>query len=245
MPSRKRNKGKERKAKKEEQKSKERVWQSWAFGECKHGKNVLTTEGHPVTKYIDLFCSGESLYDRRTDMLQYPEVYNNASYRKMASDILVSMGTNFLRTDCNVNACKELARAILVLENYNEADSIDSASMNRVVATKIRELWCETITSKRDILKFFSKRIACSCLKDMYSHARQNIPKLGECFWCDEIEERSSLMVCGRCRISHYCSRECQINGWRKHKPICDHYTRAHKKHKRAAESCAYLTMLI
>ena len=63
----------------------------------------------------------------------------------------------------------------------------------------------------RDLLKFFSKRTTCSCLKNMYSEARKNMPKMGKCSYCDGVKERRLLSVCSKCRINQYCSRECQV----------------------------------
>jgi hypothetical protein len=27
--------------------------------------------------------------------------------------------------------------------------------------------------------------------------------------------------VCGACRVAHYCSRACQAQHWKQHKPVC------------------------
>ena len=33
--------------------------------------------------------------------------------------------------------------------------------------------------------------------------------------------ERSSVRVCSKCRLAHYCSRQCQIDDWPVHKNDC------------------------
>ena len=76
----------------------------------------------------------------------------------------------------------------------------------------------------RDLLKLYSKRITCSCLKKMYSNARKALPKVGSCGSCDKVMERSSLMVCSKCRVHQYCCKECQVAIWPKHKIICELY---------------------
>ena len=75
-----------------------------------------------------------------------------------------------------------------------------------------------------DALKFFRKRTSCSCLKDMHLEARKTLPKTGICYHCKERKERTLLMVCSRCRITQYCSRECQIADWSRHKVYCDEW---------------------
>ena len=79
----------------------------------------------------------------------------------------------------------------------------------------------------RDLLKLYSKRITCSCLKKMYSEARKTLPKVGSCESCAKVMERSSLMVCSKCRVHQYCCRECQVTAWPKNKNSCDDFVSA------------------
>ena len=36
-----------------------------------------------------------------------------------------------------------------------------------------------------------------------------------------ELEAPSAMKACGRCRLVAYCSRECQVAHWKKHKGSC------------------------
>ena len=98
----------------------------------------------------------------------------------------------------------------------------------RVVESKARDL-LRGSDNMRDVLKFYRKRVACSCLKDIHLEARKTLPKLGVCFCCESVKERALLMVCSRCRYSQYCSRKCQIADWPKHKRTYDTCFRVHK----------------
>ena len=40
------------------------------------------------------------------------------------------------------------------------------------------------------------------------------------CYNCNK--EGTNYSKCSRCKIAHYCSKECQINSWFKHKYICN-----------------------
>lgn len=40
-----------------------------------------------------------------------------------------------------------------------------------------------------------------------------------ECAYCGKIDEK--VKICGGCRSSLYCSRECQTKDWPRHKEIC------------------------
>ena len=253
MPSRKRNKGKERKARKaeleverikivmNERAEVHKIWTGYVRGvdedgqvisQCNHGRGYLFIPdvNHPVTSFLDDFFIGEEKTFYSTFQPQYKQVWENDSYRKLAINILISFGTNLLLKK-RTGGPNDVAQVILVLENYAEND-INAALRNRVACAKLRDLiGGERSTTKRDVLKFFRKRISCSCLKRMHLDARKSSLKLGKCSHCEEVKERALLMVCSRCRINQYCSRVCQIADWPRHKcEECYDYVRAHKQ---------------
>ena len=255
MTSRKRNKGRDRKAKKAaleaeqaalevERMERERGivrnrWKSWARGvdlnvqsvECNHGIDLMIPDdnNHPVTIFIDDFCMhiannanmhmGQYLRDTFTT---HQEVWNNESYREMAMNILIRMGTNFMLNNDNEGP-RDVAKAIVALENYDGSGDLTSSVLyNRVAAVKVRDINGGDSSAKRDMLKFFRKRINCKCLKVMHLEARKTLPKLGMCDHCGDSRERALLMVCSRCTIAQYCSRNCQVADWSsRHKGYC------------------------
>jgi len=244
--SRKRNKGKDRKAKKEESKRIEMYndWQSWARGkskkiygvtlgleleipQCNHGLiAILPEESHPVSRFItDFFYSDNA--DFITIFRRHPEVQNDVNYQKMAAEIFIRIETNGLIEDNATGV--NVAKAIIILENYGKTGEYVSTVTSRSVALKIRNQ-SGTINSRRDLLKFYRKRITCSCLKKMHIEARKTLPKIGICDHCEEVKERTLLMVCSRCMICQYCSRKCQVAASPKHRVLCDMFAETHKK---------------
>ena len=240
MPSRKRNKGRDRKAKKAEveaeriEREKEKVstvWKQGAGGEDKTGRKVVlcnhgctlmipNDNDHPVCSFMDTFhinaANQLDVVDNLSDTFKkHPQFWNSESFRAMAINVFVRIGTNMF-FDKRTSSLGFIAQAIVVLENYNGSGYIESTYNFRVVATKFRDLLGSS--SLRDELKFFRKRISCSCLKDMHLKMRKSCPKTGQCFGCDRTTERALLMVCSRCRISQYCSRRCQVEHWPIHK---------------------------
>ena len=189
MPSRKRTKGQEQKAKKKEVAEKHRAfqrltWQGWALGEddnkkvvhCNYGLNVtIPDDDHPVSKFMDtLYLIGnlENVFQR------HPQLCKNESDRNLTVSIAV---TNLLYPkDGNMAVIANAAYAIVILENCDEVDDFNSVVCNQTVATKIRDLHNGGSGQERDMLKFFSKRISCSCLKKRHSVARRTHPKLGK-----------------------------------------------------------------
>ena len=111
MPSRKRTKGKERKAKKAELEAENdkilvrRIWKGWARGEneknekivhCSHGLNLNVTipdDGHPVSKFIDSLFFAKKL---KNVFEMHPQLFNNETYREMAATLLVSIAVTTL-----------------------------------------------------------------------------------------------------------------------------------------------------
>ena len=248
--SRKKNKGRDRKAKKEADRVKaERVnarkkWCRWAKGEdkastgtiaCKHGCTVLLPA---IIHLMDTIFSGCA--KRMTDVIDlHPEVWNDDTYKMNATNILARVGTNMLLSeDANVTGIITLARLIVSLEQYDGSNSLHTAPVDsREGQRKMRDLNSDTSSIRRDALKFFSKRLPCSCLKSMHREARRTQPKVGVCYGCYEEMKRVDLSVCSRCMIAQYCSRECQVTDWTKHEWICGRYVAVAQNKNQVDES--------
>ena len=268
MVSRKRKKGKDRKAKKMQSQElylniSQRLWQGWAAGErefldmatdieCDHGCGCNYTitpkqfaEHQPlvIPELVDNFMTAYFYnkdfggFNNQLESIvlfqSNRDVFISDRYRNMVANILTRVGINMmLRGDHeDLSHAVGIARTIVVLEHYDGGDDLAKTIKDRLVASKIRDLLWEGSSSSssiaRDLLKFFRKRIDCSCLRRMHLDARKTATKRGTCDHCYEEQERALLMVCGRCRVCQYCSRECQIAGWDDHKSICDLYVRA------------------
>ena len=256
MTSRKKIKGKDRKAKQAKQEAekieKERLrirceWVGWASGgglQCrgysKSGRGITCGHGfadlipdednHPVCDFLHVFfmdylgCDDMCITVLLNNTYKkQPQVWENGSLRKQARDLLVSIGANMILV--REYWPKGVAAIVVALENYDRGCDINSIINSPGVAFKLRDLYCEVNTAKRDLLKFFRKRTPCKCLKKMHLEARKDIQKLGDCYLCQKVKERSELMVCSRCRVAQYCSRECQLKAWSRHKEgECDNW---------------------
>ena len=121
---------------------------------------------------------------------------------------LVSLGTNHLLAEDKVNALIACVVAQTVLY-YETAPGFQSKS---------RDLCgdCE-----REVVKFFHKQNGCTCLKKRYDRLRTQT-KVGTCSFCCKEYERKKLMICNQCKISQYCSPECQQGHWPSHRDWCE-----------------------
>ena len=260
MTSRKRNKGKDRKAKKaaleaerveSERSALRSVWHAWACGDltsgkitCDHGLLIPDENNHPVCSFMDtFFVNGmrkniANAPNMRDTFQRHAEVWKNESYRKMATNIMTRIGTNWLLSDTDDSNWLPISYAVMVLENYDGRGDVDLSIYSRGNLSKLRDIHCVDTSNIRDALKFYRKRTTCSCLRRMHLEARKTFPKLGMCSHCEERKERSLLMVCSRCRITQYCSRACQIRDWPEHKTLCGLYVKAQQKHTLNSAAC-------
>ena len=162
---------------------------------CNHGngRSALPDDNHPISNWD--MKSANSLLDLFTN---HQQVLEDKCYRDMALRILVRIGTNIMLGSKPDDIGKHMhiayaAQIIAVLE-YNDGGSDFLLSCNnRVTASKRRDTCYIGSSARRDLLKFFSKRISCSCLKEMHSEARKSLPKMGKCDNCGVIKERASL----------------------------------------------------
>lgn len=250
--SRKRNKGRDRKAKqlakKEENERAEArdFWRSFCgIIQCHHGCDSIISDDHPVSSFMDQFIINAqnkemTVHQNLSEIFKsHRLIWNNESYRKLAINILTNIGVNLiLNGDESISAGGAVvtAKSIFVLERYNGTNDIGSVFDSRVVRSKSRDLYIGNKSIERDILKFFRKRTSCKCLKRMHLEARKSTPKMGICYNCDISIERVYLSTCSRCMVARYCSRQCQVAAWPEHKCHCDMLSSALKKEMRDGE---------
>jgi len=254
--SRKRNKGKDRKAKQQAKKEENdrlganRLWRTretsipvgtngWIKASCDHGCTVAISDDHPVSSFMDQFFINAQRQRKNMSVKEnlreifksHPKIWNNEDYMKLVLAILARIGTNILLGEgSEMSLATYAAQSIVALEHYNGTDDIDSVINSQVVVSKWENLRISSSSSRRDCLKFYRKRSSCKCLKKMHLEARKTIPKMGLCWNCDKEMKRVSLSTCSRCMVIQYCSRECQVDDWPAHERHCVTLASARKK---------------
>ena len=145
------------------------------------------------------------------------EVFTDNQNRELARSYLVSRGIDMVLRGYkeNKDSLKATTNAILMLEtcsSLNEGMGTATDFMKGMDAIR----GCERTT-----VKFYHERSQCSCLDKHRRMAAKTQKKMGVCHNCRQAIERTSLMLCGSCRRSQYCSRQCQTAHWQKHKEEC------------------------
>ena len=191
---------------------------------------MLPPKDHPVYKFMDNWTKKSrtrpfmKAYPLMEQMLEeHIEIWNTEAMKKMVMDIMISIGVNLILDDKTQAGDIELIRGcgicIVLLENYeSRSDNNSLCPATYRGAAEMRDL---NGGSERDIIKFYLKRISCSCLKEVHSEAKKTQSKQGICSYCKQKKDRESLKLCSICKSEHYCGRACQKAHWPEHKQIC------------------------
>ena len=156
-------------------------------------------------------------------MDDFAEVWQDSAKLTLAILHLLRLGTNAVRQDDY-----DTAAAISTVARYFEqCIAVElKRSQDLLNWPKIEEAYNADMHT---LVKFFRRRIPCSCLDEKYQEVK-HVTKMGFCFnteckYPGNKVEHSKTKYCSRCRSVTYCSRECQVADWSRHKPICDNST--------------------
>jgi hypothetical protein len=100
-------------------------------------------------------------------------------------------------------------------------ESMESSSIQPMIDFQAS---MEKMGTDREFVLFLAKQIPCSCLDEDKKKAKQT-PKTGWCSYCNSEVLKLELKMCGQCKSTKYCSKECQVADWRgSHKRECKGY---------------------
>jgi hypothetical protein len=128
-----------------------------------------------------------------------------------------------------LNLCYELA-ANLVLDGQmgsthiadmiKVAWAIEMAARGRLRDDVGKNLAKILIHSDYDLIAFLKKQTRCHCLDALL----RRTPETGRCTnynMCGTEVSKAKLMLCSRCKVEQYCSKDCQRILWPHHKKVC------------------------
>ena len=184
--------------------------------------NTTDLKKASMTKDFDLDLVGhcvqqsESFAAAIADMDgKYPEVFDSPSMMKWAISFYHSRGTQDV-IDGNMKRAQHAAICAELLDWYVRFDDLSDSKLHDMLQA-----------NDKAIYSYFRKRSSCSCLDEKDKRKQyKGVKKTGVC--CNDqcplpgrVVERSSLLYCTGCKITHYCSAECQKVNWKCHKNHC------------------------
>ena len=167
MPSRKRNKAKERRAKKVEARlsRKRQTWQQWCQWsldnekvQCNHGRDItIPPQGRIVSKFLDhFFHSNSDPIPLSTVLLDsfetFPSLWKDDHLRNKAIDHNLLFTEQF-RID-TIKSTVTITKAIAALENY---DGSDDGLCTTFLIPKVTKLMRD-LETRRDIISISTRR---------------------------------------------------------------------------------------
>eukprot|EP00984_Skeletonema_dohrnii_P016810 scaffold7526_cov115-Skeletonema_dohrnii-CCMP3373.AAC.9 len=249
MPSRKKARGKARKAAKEAAKAEEGERQAVIANQrqvgphealmqwlsinvatppkCQHGLVDLSPGDLKICQdfirtFIAVFTSREDLMESFIEATTVTEEkYPDVYYSKLDSvvSILLTSGTQHVLDGDNCPA-----RLFAILACY-----FDEWINVKVRKTKAIFNWSRIFefdfADDHTLVKYLRKSISCPCLDKKYKEVKC-IAKMGFCYnpGCscpNQTVERSKMFSCARCGEANYCSVECQRAAWKIHREEC------------------------
>ena len=146
---------------------------------------------------------------------KYPEAFDSPSMMKWAISFYHSRGTQDV-IDGNMKRAQHAAICAELLDWYVRFDDLSDSKLHDMLQA-----------NDKAIYSYFRKRSSCTCLNEKDKRKQyKGVKKTGVC--CNDqcplpgrVVERSSLLYCTGCKITHYCSTECQKVNWKCHKNHC------------------------
>ena len=138
--------------------------------------------------------------------------------RGMVATHWVSAGTREL-LEGNVQYARFYASSVFFIQ---EVLPISNGARTSVNGAQVHDLFT---ADDHTLVSFLRKRIPCSCLDEKHKEVK-NMPKMSYCYneQCSlgRRVERSKVKPCSRCCQAFYCSRECHVADWPRHKTVCN-----------------------
>lgn len=158
---------------------------------------------------------------------KYPEVIKDSAKMNLIITHFVAMGT-----ECLLAGNYDDARQIASFARYFEYVNVEYShchGRNEGNTANWQNMFEMISADEHTLVKYLRKRIRCHCLEEKYKQVK-SITKMGTCMnsRCSlpgRRVERSKMKYCTQCCLANYCSRECQVADWPRHKENCDSYS--------------------
>ena len=158
---------------------------------------------------------------------KFPEAVNKEDYRHIVKRNIICNGTSYLlgtnpgSPASNSTMSLTCAIALMHIDSYSPSFPVASGFLDQRDPKQMMRNIDILNGCQRSLVKFFVNQIPCKCLDKLYFQIRSITPKMGKCWGCRQMKERSTLFVCTGCERTPYCSKACQIAHAPNHKYAC------------------------
>lgn len=224
MPSRKKAQGQARKAK-----------QAPKYGcpSCDHFhlKGVCLQEDYDECK------KHVSAYEEKVNSRHSPDIVSirichekyiklNNCTKKLFREIVLSKLTACILRDANkapnvleYQPCASTLHYIQLFIMIEVLDKNDPRIVSKAILEPEKE--ASEVGCSRDAVRFVHKRNSCDCLKVIYDELKKTTQRTNKCDVCRVARHHKEIKSCSKCNVGLYCSRECQMADWPRHKEQC------------------------
>jgi hypothetical protein len=197
---------------------------------CQHGFDPFS-EGDVCDRFLTLYSSAlhssseDNFFEQILEVMEaleeeYPEVLRDSSKMKQILSYFLSGGTDHILNGDD-GAARTTSAVIVMFEEF-----IAFRVHKTQAGLHTQKMLEMVIADDHTLVSFFRKRISCTCLDKKHKEVK-SIKKMGVCNndKCPlpgrKVERRSKMLYCTQCSIQYYCSRDCQEAHWSKHKEFC------------------------
>eukprot|EP00956_Cyclotella_meneghiniana_P009255 scaffold12701_cov40-Cyclotella_meneghiniana.AAC.4 len=235
MPSRKKAQGKARKAKQAAEA------ESNPSNGCDHiGEPNWSCDDYDAASLLNGYrCQCDELARGDDENFITEGIYNVAHFTYDKYQQLSDDGKKFFRrgllaagTTCCVDAAKKndltkvttatfTAMTIVAMINAIEIRDKYSGPYDRNHLLQLQVSMNDITHCPRQTIRFFHRRNHCDCLQEIYYKLKETTNKTASCFSCRKVVAIKQLSRCHHCDVAQYCSYDCALAHWPKHKVYC------------------------
>ena len=194
-------------------------------GECRHFPASL---GNPTKAHFDAMgffffyrmnhgpWNGSNSTAFEQFAAQWPELIDETM-----KQMLVSSGATMVLDGNQIDVVRDMAALVLKFDMFINISNMSESTLNQVAYDNFKSI-SEMCDNEQQVIKFFADRVPCGCLDAKLDEA-MSCERQGRC-WndaCSKFQPDRNMFDCGRCKLVKYCSKECQVAHWKKHKKTC------------------------
>jgi len=217
MPSRKRAKGQERKAKRAEACSCpgacdhfDRTPGNWSPNDWDAAENLYDEFGFKANSLLADENGADRLWELVHQTYEKYHEFNDARKDDVFRRSVLAYGTELcvakaketdLTKEDYIKRVTPFYLMIITIEVRNK----NNGMLDGGIASEIYDALMNRIVSPRDTIRFFHRRNTCACLQEVYYYLKENTQRTSICHNCINAAVMKEMKECEYCKKVYYC----------------------------------------